>query len=196
MYVINGSASVPRTVSASSHIELNEDGVAGYTGGLSTFTFRPRNPEFRANAANGGLGGTAAARVASITELTIHIGGSRLLVRTGGQNETGYSFTVATDGTIVVTIPTGDRPATGDSGGDFELFYNRTQYTFTDPNGRRNFAADRCHWSTATAHDGTGYIVHTAAFYDGTNATGVTIDDPIFGYIGKSGRFVAMTDEE
>ena len=55
------------------------------------------------------------------------------------------------------------------------------------------FAADRCVWRTIDSADG-GYAVIEAEFVPVSGTTYVTISSPIFGYIGKSGRFVALTN--
>ena len=55
------------------------------------------------------------------------------------------------------------------------------------------FPADRCVWSTEPDTNG-GYTVAAAEFCPpgGTSYTG--IDSPVLGYVGKSGRFVAITN--
>ena len=61
-------------------------------------------------------------------------------------------------------------------------------------NAFRIFPADRCVWEYAHRNDGGGYDVLLATFFPG-NAAGVTLhsSDVLieFGYIGKTGRFVA-----
>jgi len=54
------------------------------------------------------------------------------------------------------------------------------------------YPADRCSWKQADDTSGYGYKINTAVFY---NATGTTsIANPVLGYIGKSGRFVAISN--
>jgi len=52
------------------------------------------------------------------------------------------------------------------------------------------FPADRCAW-TQTSNSNGSYNVATASFISSTG-TPVTINDPVLGYIGKSGRFVEI----
>ena len=68
-----------------------------------------------------------------------------------------------------------------------------------------NFPADRCVWTVSDSSDDRGYRVVGAFFYDGASAsltTGEAAPAALhgtnliirFGYIGKSGRFVPVTD--
>ena len=63
------------------------------------------------------------------------------------------------------------------------------------------FPADRCLWEQRDATSGNGYEIAEAVYIPGANtpvggATGFShaITDPVLGYIGKSGRFVALTE--
>ena len=58
----------------------------------------------------------------------------------------------------------------------------------------RIYPADRCTWTQSDSADGNGYIIEEAFFFDGTSSTGTGITNPLLGYIGKSGRFVPITD--
>ena len=55
------------------------------------------------------------------------------------------------------------------------------------------FPADRCTWIQGDAPGG-GYTLTSATFFNGVAAAGTPILDPTLGVIGKSGRFVALTD--
>ena len=55
------------------------------------------------------------------------------------------------------------------------------------------FAADRCVWRTEPDSNG-GYTVVEAEWVPVSGTTYVSISNPVFGYIGKSGRFVAITN--
>ena len=64
---------------------------------------------------------------------------------------------------------------------------------------RRTYPADRCVWQTSQIPNRNGYEVHDVVFYTGaTNATNapvtIQLDDAELGYIGKSGRFVKITE--
>lgn len=52
--------------------------------------------------------------------------------------------------------------------------------------------ADRCVWGFSADTSGNGYDV-LSAYYIGAGTTHVIIANPRLGFIGKSGRFVAMT---
>ena len=77
----------------------------------------------------------------------------------------------------------------------------------TGPGVVRHFPADRCTWEIQDAPDSYGYEIAGVIFYDGASTSGTPAIGgtqlPIgpgagratFGYIGKSGRFVGMTDE-
>jgi len=54
------------------------------------------------------------------------------------------------------------------------------------------YAADNCSWKEAASASGHGYTINTANFY-GTGSA-VAIADPVLGFIGKSGRFVKISD--
>jgi len=54
------------------------------------------------------------------------------------------------------------------------------------------YPADNCSWKEAASGSGYGYTINTANFY-GTGAA-VTIANPVLGFIGKSGRFVKVSD--
>ena len=54
------------------------------------------------------------------------------------------------------------------------------------------YPADNCSWKQSASTSGKGYTINTANFY-GT-ATAVSIADPVLGIIGKSGRFVKISD--
>ena len=66
------------------------------------------------------------------------------------------------------------------------------------------FPADRCTWVSEASIDGTGYAISEAIFYDGVTASGIALTSTSIpgghvgtvrlGYIGKSGRFVPITD--
>ena len=65
------------------------------------------------------------------------------------------------------------------------------------------YPADRCTWVQEPSFDNRGYAVTEATFYTGNNdgtlltstsIPGAHVRDVRLGYIGKSGRFVAMTD--
>ena len=58
------------------------------------------------------------------------------------------------------------------------------------------FPADRCSWIQGDAPDGNGYVVSSVFFYPGAGGTNsdVSITGAVLGYIGKSGRFVAITN--
>ena len=65
------------------------------------------------------------------------------------------------------------------------------------------FPADRCTWAQQDDPAG-GYRITNANFYPGASvdgvlglsapATHIAIASPVLGYIGKSGRFVAITN--
>ena len=66
------------------------------------------------------------------------------------------------------------------------------------------FPADRCTWvQSVQTPPNSSYSIENAVFYPGasvdgvlgltTAATHVPINNPILGYISKTGRFVAMT---
>lgn len=57
----------------------------------------------------------------------------------------------------------------------------------------RTFPADRCQWIIEDSTDGVGYAISNARFHPNTGAL-ETITNPRFGYIGKTGRFVPVTD--
>lgn len=54
------------------------------------------------------------------------------------------------------------------------------------------YPADACSWKEAASTSGYGYTINTANFY-GTGAA-VAIANPVLGFIGKSGRFVKVSD--
>ena len=54
------------------------------------------------------------------------------------------------------------------------------------------YPADNCTWKQAASASGQGYTINTANFY-GTGAA-VVIANPVLGIIGKSGRFVKISD--
>ena len=54
------------------------------------------------------------------------------------------------------------------------------------------YPADNCTWKQAASASGNGYTINTANFY-GTGSA-VVIADPVLGIIGKSGRFVKISD--
>ena len=54
------------------------------------------------------------------------------------------------------------------------------------------YPADNCTWIEAASSSGNGYTINTANFY-GTGAA-VAIANPVLGFIGKSGRFVKISD--
>jgi hypothetical protein len=54
------------------------------------------------------------------------------------------------------------------------------------------YPADNCSWKEAASASGHGYTINTANFY-GTGAA-VVIANPVLGFIGKSGRFVKISD--
>ena len=55
------------------------------------------------------------------------------------------------------------------------------------------YPADRCTWHETASADGYGYQIDSGIFYTAT--TGVSLGNDItLGVIGKSGRFVALTD--
>jgi len=54
------------------------------------------------------------------------------------------------------------------------------------------YPADNCSWKQAASASGNGYTINTANFY-GTGSA-VVIADPVLGIIGKSGRFVKISD--
>ena len=67
------------------------------------------------------------------------------------------------------------------------------------------FPADRCTWIQEDSADGNGYHIRSANFYPGTGTTvaqlldvnttaGIEVLDLRLGYLGKTGRFVAITD--
>lgn len=55
------------------------------------------------------------------------------------------------------------------------------------------FPADRCVWLQDDDTDGRGYIIRNVQFFPG-DAPGVTVNNARLGYIGKSGRFVPISD--
>ena len=67
------------------------------------------------------------------------------------------------------------------------------------------FPADKCSWAQDDSASGNGYSISDAVFYPGFNGTvtgqalgtgqaGIAINDAVLGYIGKSGRFVAISN--
>lgn len=54
------------------------------------------------------------------------------------------------------------------------------------------YPADNCSWKEAASSSGNGYTINTANHY-GTGVA-VAIADPVLGFIGKSGRFVKISD--
>jgi len=54
------------------------------------------------------------------------------------------------------------------------------------------YPADNCSWKEAASSSGNGYTINTANFY-GTGSA-VAITSPVLGFIGKSGRFVKISD--
>ena len=54
------------------------------------------------------------------------------------------------------------------------------------------YPADSCTWKQAASASGNGYTINTANFY-GTGSA-VSIANPVLGIIGKSGRFVKISD--
>ena len=56
--------------------------------------------------------------------------------------------------------------------------------------------ADRCTWTQGTDVNGDGYTIGNAFFYPGAGGAGsdIAITSPVLGVIGKSGRFVAITN--
>jgi len=54
------------------------------------------------------------------------------------------------------------------------------------------YPADNCSWKQTASASGNGYTINTANFY-GTGSA-VVIADPVLGIIGKSGRFVKISD--
>ena len=54
------------------------------------------------------------------------------------------------------------------------------------------YPADNCSWKQAASASGNGYTINTANFY-GTGSA-VAIANPVLGIIGKSGRFVKISD--
>ena len=64
------------------------------------------------------------------------------------------------------------------------------------------FPADRCVWSQTPSADGRGYTIENAVYIPGALAEvggdpanqEHPITDPVLGYIGKSGRFVGLSE--
>ena len=63
------------------------------------------------------------------------------------------------------------------------------------------FPADRCTWVQNPDTDGRGYFINDVVFFTGDAAgvelnggSGATTNKTRLGYIGKTGRFVAITD--
>ena len=56
-----------------------------------------------------------------------------------------------------------------------------------------NFPADRCVWSQSYNANERSYTITGARFF-GTAAPAAVISNAELGYIGKSGRFVPITD--
>jgi len=54
------------------------------------------------------------------------------------------------------------------------------------------YPADSCTWKEAASASGYGYTINTAKFY-GTGSA-VDLTGPVLGIIGKSGRFVKISD--
>ena len=77
-------------------------------------------------------------------------------------------------------------------------------YTSVEIEDKVLYPADRCTWVQNASTNGSGYYITEAVFYNGAEATGVSLTStPIpgghvgtvrLGYIGKSGRFVPITD--
>ena len=58
------------------------------------------------------------------------------------------------------------------------------------------YPADRCTWQQEPSVTGRGYFILGARFFNGMDATGFDIHDALLGFIGKSGRFVAISERE
>ena len=56
-----------------------------------------------------------------------------------------------------------------------------------------NFPADRCVWSQSYDANERSYTITGARFF-GNGSTSAAIQNAELGYIGKSGRFVPITD--
>ena len=56
-----------------------------------------------------------------------------------------------------------------------------------------NFPADRCVWSQSYNANTRQYTITSARFF-GITAGGAAITNPELGHIGKSGRFVPITE--
>ena len=62
--------------------------------------------------------------------------------------------------------------------------------------------ADKCTWTQTNSADGEGYLVENAIFWPGVQVTigtnvsadGIRLNNTRLGFIGKSGRFVAISD--
>ncbi len=56
------------------------------------------------------------------------------------------------------------------------------------------YPADRCTWQQENSVDGRGYFILGARFFSGALDAGIDVHEARLGFIGKSGRFVPVTD--
>ena len=104
------------------------------------------------------------------------------------------------DGTFTIL---GDARDAIDAAGTNRIFLVAA-YTSVVIEDRVIYPADRCTWVQNPSLDGNGYYITEAQFYNGAEATGVSLTSTAIpgghvgtvrlGFIGKSGRFVAITD--
>ena len=56
------------------------------------------------------------------------------------------------------------------------------------------FPADRCTWVQGDSADGNGYVISSVMFHPGNAGAQAVTGTPVLGYIGKSARFVPISD--
>ena len=106
--------------------------------------------------------------------------------------QVGITITAASGDTpILVTLVFGTVPDT-DTSRFFGIFASYTLTVFGATTEIDIYPADRCVWKFVTVASG-GYEIVSADFYPG-NAVAVPLSAPRLGVIGKSGRFVPITD--
>ena len=202
MMVIQGLSNTTIVHQAVNNIDIREENVGSYPSGDPSVTLTIRDPDYLQALNNGALGSDNAARLASVTSISITLEGQLRAIRRNGSNVQGYTVTVNDDGTIDISIANALRPVGDDPSVDVRLTYNQAAYTETITN-TRIYPADRCAWNDVPSSDGRGYTIADAIFYTGGTQPGanntvnpltISIEEAVLGYIGKSGRFVPITD--
>ena len=123
---------------------------------------------------------------------TVITGNDILTTGTPGADQVLVTIIAATDTTpLEVMLTFGTAPDT-DTNRFFAIFATYTLTVLGATTEEDIYPADRCVWKFATVASG-GYEIVSAEFYPG-DAPAVSLSAPRLGVIGKSGRFVPISN--